>query len=604
MRLLQGELYVVEELGAVGLECRECACSRKVLQHTLVDRIRTGKTHAEVHEARIGTIGLALCHNRLGGHLADTLDSAQAIAYALRIGSGHEARTGFVHIRQLQLEPHLLRFSHEAGQLVEVAYFGRNLGAHEFGGIVRLHISRLVGDPCVAYGVGLVERVGCERLPVGPYLLDKLGRFSLVLPFVDAELGVLHAALDELGLEFVHYVHELLAHGLAKLVRLATSEAGEKSRQKHDLFLIDRDAVGILQILLHQRMVVGDRLVALLSRDKARYVLHRTWAVESIHGDQVGKTLGLERHEPLLHSVRLELEKAGSLAASEKLVGQLVVVRYLVRIEVDAPLLQKRYAFLLDSKRLEPEEVHLQKANGLDVMAVILSRKQLRALRGVIRTLLLAALLRGRHDRQCLDKRIPRYDDAASMHARLSDRTFETGGALKQLVYCRISRLERGIQIGRHLSRLLEGDLRRVRHQSRQLVRIAKGIVHHAADILDGRFGGHLAKGYDMRHMVCAILSRNVIQHAFTTGVVEVDVDIRHRNAVGVEEAFEQQVVFEGIDVRDAQGVGDSRTCRGTAPGTDPHAKAPCSVYVIVDYQEVPRETHRTYRVELELNAF
>ena len=51
--------------------------------------------------------------------------------------------------------------------------------------------------------------------------------------------------------------------------------------------------------------------------------------------------------------------------------------------------------------------------------------------------------------------------------------------------------------------------------------------------------------------------------------VTEVDVEVRHRNAVGVQESLEEQVVLEGVDVRDADGVGDDTRSAAAAPGAD-----------------------------------
>ena len=46
----------------------------------------------------------------------------------------------------------------------------------------------------------------------------------------------------------------------------------------------------------------------------------------------------------------------------------------------------------------------------------------------------------------------------------------------------------------------------------------------------------------------------------------EVDVDVRHRDALGVEEALEEQVVRQRVDVGDVQRVGDDRAGRRAAP--------------------------------------
>jgi len=54
--------------------------------------------------------------------------------------------------------------------------------------------------------------------------------------------------------------------------------------------------------------------------------------------------------------------------------------------------------------------------------------------------------------------------------------------------------------------------------------------------------------------------------------LVEVDVDVGHGDAIGVQEALEQQSVLQRIQFGDAQGVGDHRA-RGRST-TRTHADA------------------------------
>ena len=49
-----------------------------------------------------------------------------------------------------------------------------------------------------------------------------------------------------------------------------------------------------------------------------------------------------------------------------------------------------------------------------------------------------------------------------------------------------------------------------------------------------------------------AILVHNPLQHLSSAVVIEVGIDIRQRDTVGVEETFEQQVVLQRVQFRDA----------------------------------------------------
>ena len=108
----------------------------------------------------------------------------------------------------------------------------------------------LVAHPGVAGGVRLVEGVLGELLPVFPYLVEDLLR----MPVCDT-------SLHELVLQGVEDIDHLLSHCLAEFVRLALGESGKLLGEQHDLLLIDGNSVSVIEILLHVRKVVLDRLL-------------------------------------------------------------------------------------------------------------------------------------------------------------------------------------------------------------------------------------------------------------------------------------------------------------------------------------------------------
>ena len=106
------------------------------------------------------------------------------------------------------------------------------------------------------------------------------------------------------------------SHGLAELVRLALGEAGELLGQQHHLLLIHGDTVGIVQVLLHVREVVRNSLLALLTRDEVRDIVHRTGPIEGVHSDEVLETRRAQLLQPCLHALRFKLEHAHGIAAA------------------------------------------------------------------------------------------------------------------------------------------------------------------------------------------------------------------------------------------------------------------------------------------------
>ena len=117
-----------------------------------------------------------------------------------------------------------------------------NRAAINSAGVVGLEVCRLVRDVCVTRGVRFIERIRSERLPVGPYLL---AYFGIVAAF--------RGTAYEVALHLVEHGALLLTHSLTQGVGLTFGETCQLLRQKHHLFLIDGDAVGVVQILLHVR---------------------------------------------------------------------------------------------------------------------------------------------------------------------------------------------------------------------------------------------------------------------------------------------------------------------------------------------------------------
>ena len=139
-------------------------------------------------------------------------------------------------------------------------------------------------------------------------------------------------ALHKLLLELIHLAYHLLTHGLAQSITLAAGEAGEQTREQHHLFLIDGNAVGILEIGLHLGDIVFDFFLTLLAGDKLGDIVHRTRAVEGVHGDEVLEHRRLKLAQIALHTRRLKLERTHRGTARVEVVGLGVVDRYIVDV--------------------------------------------------------------------------------------------------------------------------------------------------------------------------------------------------------------------------------------------------------------------------------
>ena len=105
----------------------------------------------------------------------------------------------------------------------------------------------------------------------------------------------------------------------------------------------------------------------------------------------------------------------------------------------------------------------------------------------------------------------------------------------------------------------------------------------------------------DLRDAIAPVLLGDVGEDALAALHREVDVDVGHRLAARVQEALEQQVVRDRIEVGDLQAVRDERAGRRSAPRADGDAVLLGEPHEVPDDQEVVGEAHLADRLELEL---
>jgi hypothetical protein len=155
------------------------------------------------------------------------------------------------------------------------------------------------------------------------------------------------------------------------------------------------------------------------------------------------------------------------------------------------------------------------------------------------------------------------------------------------------------LELGLLGERIIERNAELERNQFGDAVDEAVGMSEHAADIAHHGLGGHGAVGDDLRHAIVAVLGGHVLDHAVAALHAEVDVEVRHRDAFGIQEALEQQVVAQRLDVRDAQRVGDQRAGARAASGAHRHAVIARPADEIRNDQKVAGKAHRADHVEL-----
>ena len=179
------------------------------------------------------------------------------------------------------------------------------------------------------------------------------------------------------------------------------------------------------------------------------------------------------------------------------------------------------------------------------------------------------------------------------MHADVACQVFQSAGKVEQVANF-FAFLDLGLELRFGFDGL--GQRQRLvgfeRNQLGQLVTEIVRQVENASDVADDRFRRHRAEGGDLRDRVGAVFLAHIFDDAPAVVLAEVDVEVGHRNALGIQEALEQQGVAQWVEVGDAEREGDQRTGTRTAPRTDRNAIILGPVDEVGNDQEVARETH------------
>ena len=160
-----------------------------------------------------------------------------------------------------------------------------------------------------------------------------------------------------------------------------------------------------------------------------------------------------------------------------------------------------------------------------------------------------------------------------------------------------------GLEIGRAVERARQRPRvgRVVGHHLAQPVDVAVAHLQDAPRIAQHRARLELAEGDDLRDVVVPVFLLDVTDHLAAAGFAEVDIEVGHRHAFGIEEAFEQQAQLDRIEIGDRQRPGDEATrARTTArPHGDVVVLGPFDE--VGNDQEVAGEAHLVDDVDFEL---
>ena len=487
---------------------------RNQVLHNPLARCPGIDTSGEVFQPLEWPALLAFGDQLLHGRPADVLDGVERVAHGLapgfRVVFDIKNRLGRIDIRgqQRDLEPFQIALEH--GQLVGVAGIEDHRRAEEFLGEMGLQIGGLVGHQRVGRCVGLVEAVAGEGLD--------LGEDFQCLGFLDV---VRSRAVDEGSLLLVHLGFELLTHGPAQQVGTAQRVPGQRLRRLHHLLLINHDAVGLGNDRLEQGVQVVDLLLAVLTADVGRNVLHWTRTVEGDDGDDVFEAVGTQLAQHVAHPGGFQLENAHGLGPAQHFKHLGIIQRDAVDVEIRLEAADQPLGFGDDSQGLEAEKVELDQPRRLNPFHVELGGGHIRARILVERDQFGQVTITDHHP--------------GGVGRGVAEQAFEPLTDIEQFGDDLLG--------AAHLLQLLVagdgfGQCRRgcrvIGDELGDAVGLAVGHAQHSADVADDGAGLQLAEGDDLRNPVGSVLIADVGDDLVASVLAEVDVEVGHRHPLRV----------------------------------------------------------------------
>ena len=246
----------------------------------------------------------------------------------------------------------------------------------------------------------------------------------------------------------------------------------------------------------------------------------------------------------------------------------------------------------------QPEEVHLHQAHLL----------ALRVGEAGDDHAVLVPLVHG----EDVEQRLVGDDERAGVYAGLADQALDPATGVDDLVDVRVALVQSPelAALGEPLVVRVEQVVQRnvlahhgSRHGLGDLLAERERVAQDAARVLDRGLRLDRAERVHLARVRLAVLVRHVADDLVALAVVEVEVDVRRGDALGVEEPLEQQSVLHGVHFDD---LGEERHHRsGGRAATRPH-RDPVLARITADVgddEEVRRVAHRLDDAHLELDA-
>ena len=394
----------------------------------------------------------------------------------------------------------------------------------------------------------------------------------------------LNATLNENQALLGHFGRFFLAHGAPQNVSVSQRISRQLLGNLHDLFLVQDDAVGGLENILEFFMGIGDRRASMLAvdviADHPRFQRTRTK-----QGDQGHDFVKAVRYKPanqVFHAAGFQLENSGGLAGLQQAESGLIGHRQLLNVDgrfavLSALLVDDIERPVNDGECSQAEEVEFDQADGFDIVLVKLSDQ--------------AAAARFAKQRCEIGQGGGGDDHAARMPASVSRQALQRSGQVEdgaRVFFLVVAAFELFFL----LQRLVQRHAQFQRYQLGDAVDESISVPQHAAAVAHHGLGGHGAVGNDLADLVTAIVFRDVVDDLVAFFHAKVDIEVRHGNTLGIQEALEQKIILQRVETGNIQRPGHQRPGAGAAARPDRNTVAFGPAYKVRNNQEIAGKAH------------
>ncbi|MBA7617259.1 hypothetical protein ES703_24573 [subsurface metagenome] len=150
---------------------------------------------------------------------------------------------------------------------------------------------------------------------------------------------------------------------------------------------------------------------------------------------------------------------------------------------------------------------------------------------------------------------------------------------------------------------LVNSDFGAVGNHLCYAVRLGKAQAQHSGHVPHDTPRLHLAEGDDLADGVLPVLLLHIVDDLPPAFLTEVDIDVGHGDAVGVEEPFKQEIIADGVHVGNVQGVGRQAPGGAAPAGTHGNIATPGEADEVHNNQEIPGVAHIPDNLQLQVQA-